>query len=36
MEPIKKVLISAVIVAVMVGLMVGLMVVGEMASRWLF
>ena len=34
LEPIKKVLISALIVVVIVGLMVGVMLLGELASRW--
>jgi hypothetical protein len=34
-HPIKKVMISALIVVVIVGLMVGLMVVGELVSDWL-
>ena len=35
MEPIKKVLISALIVVIIVGVMVGVMVVGELLVRWL-
>jgi hypothetical protein len=35
MEPVKKVLISALIVAVIVGLMVAVMGAGELISRWL-
>lgn len=34
MEPIKKILISALIVVVIIGLMVGLMVLGELALNW--
>jgi hypothetical protein len=34
-EPIKKVLISAVIVVVIVGLMIGVMALGEVLVRWL-
>ena len=35
MEPIKKVLISALIILVIVGFMVGVMLVGELLVRWL-
>jgi hypothetical protein len=34
MEPIKKILISAVIVVVIIGMMVGLMALGELALNW--
>lgn len=34
-HPIKKVLISALIVVVIVGLMIGLMVLGELVANWL-
>jgi hypothetical protein len=33
LEPIKKVLISALIIVVIVGLMVGVMLFGELLSR---
>ena len=33
--PIKKVLVSALIVVVIVGLMVGLMALGELIGNWL-
>jgi len=34
-HPIKKVMISALIVVVIVGLMIGLMAFGELLSNWL-
>ena len=34
MEPIKKVMVSALIVAAIVALMVGVMVAGEVVTRW--
>jgi hypothetical protein len=34
-HPVKKVMISAVIVVVIVGLMIGLMILGEMVGNWL-
>jgi len=33
--PVKKVMVSAVIVVVIVGLMIGVMVLGELVSNWL-
>ena len=33
--PIKKVLVSALIVVVIVGLMIGLMALGELVVKWL-
>jgi hypothetical protein len=35
MEPIKKVLVSALIIVIIVGVMVGVMLVGELLVRWL-
>ncbi len=35
MEPIKKVLVSALIILVIVGFMVGVMLAGELLVRWL-
>ena len=35
MEPIKKVLVGALVAAAVVGLMVGVMVIGEVIIRWL-